>query len=570
MDIFKGIPAAKGIAIGRAFIFQPHASPSVARRIENVDNELSNFHAGLQKADQELADVYTEAVKNTGKETAEIFQAHRMMLHDPDLLAQVELKITVDHLNGDAAFYQAAEAYAVMLENVEDEYLRARSADIRDVSARMIRILRNETAQTSLLTEPAVIIAGDLTPSDTIQFNPLYTLGFFTAKGGTTSHTAILSRALGIPAVVGAGQIAEKELQPGALVILDGDEGRLIVSPDEKTLQEYTTRQQKQSDQTRKELQAALNPAITPDGKMVEIVANIGNLADAKRAIQNGAAGVGLFRTEFSYIEKNSIPKEQELLEAYQAIFQIFGEYPILVRTLDIGGDKEMSHLDLPIETNPFLGCRGIRLCIARPDLFKPQLRAILRAGIDRNLRIMFPMVATLGEVRQAKNILRACMAELAAENKPYNPKPQLGIMIEVPAAALCADQLAREVDFFSIGTNDLTQYTLAVDRTNSSLSYLASALQPAVLRLIQRVIECGHQAGIWVGLCGELAGDPQAIPVLLGLGLDEFSMNPAAIPQAKEVIRKWHTGKAKAISAQVMSCETLEQVQDLLLSFQN
>jgi phosphotransferase system enzyme I (PtsI) len=339
----------------------------------------------------------------------------------------------------------------------------------------------------------------------------------------------------------------------------------LIIDPDVPTLDKYRRLQAQQLKSVDLDRSAALTPAITKDNKHIQVVANIGNLADATSSITNGAEGVGLLRTEFSYIEKNLVPTEEEMVAAYRDIFHTYGGYPVVARTLDIGGDKEIPHLKLPLEANPFLGCRGIRLCFARPDLFRPQLRAILRAGVGTNLCIMFPMVATVGEVRQARGILNECMAELLSEDLPYNPRPQVGIMIEVPAAAVCADQLAREVDFFSIGTNDLTQYTLAVDRTNPGLSYLVSALQPAVLRLIKQVIDSGHLAGIWVGMCGELAGEPLAIPILLGLGLDEFSMNSPAIPRAKKTLRQWDTREAQSLAEKAIHCETPQEVEKLV-----
>jgi phosphoenolpyruvate-protein phosphotransferase len=564
MQILKGIPASKGISIGPGLIYQPSLPPPTTVTVDDAQQEYLRTLDACQKAKADLDVVYQTAMQSVGQESAEIFMAQRMMLDDPELLETVEQKILTEHINADAAFYAAAEGYAQALEALSDEYLRARAADIRDVTRRVVRILQNKPVYGAQLARPTVILADDLAPSDTMQFNRAFILGFFTAGGGTTSHTAILSKALGVPAVVGGGKVPDS-LTETTTLILDGDAGLLIIDPDEATLAEYSRRQQELANAARQEALSALQPALTRDHHPLEIAANIGNLSDAINAIKIGAEGVGLLRTEFSYIEHNAVPAEEDLVRTYSAIFHTFGEYPVVVRTLDIGGDKEMPHLKLPVESNPFLGVRGIRLCLVRPDLFRPQLRAILRAGVNVNLRIMFPMVAVASEVRQARAILGECMDELERENLPYHHTPQVGIMIEVPSAALCADQLAKEVDFFSIGTNDLTQYTLAVDRTNSDLSHLVSALQPAVLRLIQRVIEAGHAAGIWVGMCGEMAGEPLAIPILIGMGLDEFSMNPPAIPRAKEIIRRWDTGSARVLAERAVQCETPEQVEDIV-----
>lgn len=563
MQVIKGISAAKGIAIGPGFHYKPARLVPVRQRVEDAAAELERLQAALEQSDAQLAEIHAASRASVGETASEIFTAHRMMLHDPDFLGSVRTTIGAEQLNAEAALYQAAEAYAEMLEGLADEYLRARAADVRDVSMRIIRNLRGETIGVASLLTPSIVLAEDLAPSDTVQFDREKLLGFFTALGGPTSHTAILSRALGIPAIVGAGQLPVLAGQP--TLILDGDSGQLIVDPDEATLERYRSLQRDQRVWLESERAAASAAAITRDGKRVEVVANIGNLADARSALAHGAEGTGLFRTEFSYLEETAIPNEQDLVRAYREMFEMFGNLPIVVRTLDIGGDKEIPHLGLPQETNPFLGNRGIRICLSRPDLFKPQLRAILRAGVGSDLFIMFPMIASVSEVQAARAVLNECCAELEAEKAEFNRAPKVGIMVEVPSAALCADQLAKTVDFFSIGTNDLTQYTLAADRTNAKVAHLATAMQPAVLRLIKQVIDQAHAAGIWVGMCGEMAGDPLAIPILLGLGLDEFSMNPPSIPQAKALIRNWDIRQAIQLAERALECESPAEVETLV-----
>lgn len=564
MQVINGIPAAAGIAIGPGFHHKPARFAPARVHITDAETEIGRLEAAIEQSGKELEEIYEAARAAVGEDAAGIFGAHLMMLRDPDLLDAAKQTIDTERINAEAAFHEASEHYADLLQNLTDVYLQARAVDVRDVSARVIRNLHNETVDISSFSVPSIVFAEDLTPSDTMRFERKKLLGFFTAKGGATSHTAILSRALGIPAVVGAGTVPEFASSENTF-ILDGDSGRLIIDPDETTLARYLEIQQSQRKKLAEERAAAFVVAITRDGKRVEVAANIGNLDDAKDALSNGAEGAGLFRTEFSYLERAVVPDEDTLVDEYRAIFEAFGDLPVVVRTLDIGGDKEVPHLGLPEETNPFLGHRGIRLCLSRPDLFKPQLRAILRAGSRSKLFVMFPMIASIQEIRETRKLLEECQAELERESAEYNQNPKVGIMIEVPSAALCADQLAKVVDFFSIGTNDLTQYTLAADRTNSKVSHLATAMQPAVLRLIKQVIDQGHAAGIWVGMCGELAAEPMAIPILLGLGLDEFSMNPTSIPQAKAIIRAWDMRQAALLAEHALRCETPSDIQNLV-----
>lgn len=568
MEIITGIPASRGLAIGPGYIYQVEKYIPERETISEPQKEIQRFHAAKEKADEALKDLIEKAKKSIGKEAADIFSAHRMILQDPEFNNDIEKTILNDKLSAEFAVYRASEAAAEMMENLVDEYFRARAADIRDVSIKVIQFLIGHSVDDVSLEEPAIIFAQDLAPSDTMKFDRSLILGFCTAMGGSTSHTAIISKALGIPAVVGIKEIPKK-LGSKTTLILDGNNGKIIIDPDENTLSEYHQKQEALEDQSQHELALAHEPAITKDGHRVEVVANIGNLIDAEDAIDKGAEGVGLLRTEFSFMEQKTVPNEDALVKTYQKIFKVFYNHPIIVRTLDIGGDKDVPHLSLSVESNPFLGNRGIRLCFDRPDLFKPQLRAILRAGVNTDLYIMFPMISAISEVRKAKSELEECMSSLEKDQLVFNHNPKVGIMIEVPSAAICADHFAKEVDFFSIGTNDLTQYVLAVDRTNPDVAHLGSELHPAVLRLIDQVIENGHKAGIWVGMCGELAGNETAIPILLGFGLDEFSVTPSLIPSTKAIIRKWDRQTARTIAEQALNCESAEEVKRLVEKYQ-
>jgi phosphoenolpyruvate-protein phosphotransferase len=413
------------------------------------------------------------------------------------------------------------------------------------------------------LPEPCIVLAEDLTPSDTAQLDRRNVRGFCTAKGGKTSHAAILARSLGIPAVVGAGT-AVLEIPPETPLILDGDKGLLIVNPVHETILEYKARQRRRQDARALALASAQEPAVTRDGHTVEVVANIGAVDEVEIVLQKGGEGVGLLRTEFLYLNRNTPPTEDEQTNAYQGIAKALEGRPLIIRTLDIGGDKPLPYLPLEHEDNPFLGHRGLRLCLAHPEMFRTQLRAILRAAAHGNIKVMYPMVTDVQEVRAAKEHMQAARQNLDQRGIAFG-EPETGIMVEIPATAIAADLFTPEVDFFSIGTNDLTQYTLAADRTNTKVQDIADPLHPAVLRLIANTIRVAHDAGIWVGLCGELAGDPLAAPLLLGLGLDEFSMAPAAIPAVKSVLRRWSLEDAKRLAPQVLACESAAAVRQLL-----
>jgi phosphoenolpyruvate-protein phosphotransferase len=552
------------VAIGPVALFQQEDLSFKSSLVENPQAEWERIGAVLKAAEEQLRSIYEKALKETGEAQAMIFEAQMQMLSDPELLEAIEKSIREEKNNAETALMNNAEHYAGMLEAMTDEYFRARAADIRDVARRCLRILLGKPQVDVTLHQPSIVAARDLTPSDTVRMDKSMLLGFCTAEGGATSHTAILAKALALPAVVGAGEAA-LSLADGESLILNGRTGECISSPDEATLKVFEQTQKAEKDRAVVELSAAEKPAITVDGRRVEVVANVGSVADAEKAVQSGAEGIGLLRTEFLYLDRKTEPDEEEQYQAYKAIFDIMGERPVVIRTIDVGGDKELPYIDLGHEDNPFLGWRAIRMCLDTPAFFKTQLRAILRAAVGHDIRIMFPMIAAVSEVKLARALLDEARAELKAAGKPFGEKIQVGIMVEIPAAAVMADQFVKVVDFFSIGTNDLTQYTLAVERTNKKVAHLSNALDPAVLRLIGKVIEEGHKGGVWVGMCGELAGEPKAIPVLLGLGLDEFSMAPALVPHAKAVIRESNTEACKKIAAEVLNLPGYAEVDEYL-----
>jgi len=567
MKILHGVPASRGIAIGPAFLFKKTDIHFERNTIKNVAEELQRFESALEQAKLQVAGLIEKAKLKTDADTASIFQAHAMMLEDPDYLASIQELITVSNLNAEAATSDATEKYAGMLDAMEDKYLRARAADIRDIGMRLLHILlKVADFPTEGLDRPAILLAEELTPSDTISLDKKLVLGFCTSGGGPTAHVAILARELGLPAVVGIGSEI-MDIQEMSLVMLDGDEGTLVVEPDPAAIEIKRAQSSRLTMKGNEAKKRAREKAVTKDGHRIEVVANIGSVESAATALDAGAEGVGLLRSEFLYLERTHLPDEEEQYQAYRAILDTFGDKPVILRTLDIGGDKELPYLTLAKEMNPFLGLRAIRLCLAKPEIFKPQLRAALRAGSERNLKLMFPMVATLAEVCSAKKILEECRQELLAEGLPVADHLEVGIMVEIPAAAITADYLAPEVDFFSIGTNDLSQYTMAADRTSSAVSGLANPFQPAVLRLIRDVSTAAHNHGKWVGMCGELAGEPLAIPLLIGLGLDELSMNPPAIPMAKQLLRNLTNDEARKVAEAVLRMKSPEEVRQWLES---
>ncbi|WP_091187732.1 phosphoenolpyruvate--protein phosphotransferase [Paenibacillus catalpae] len=566
----KGIAASEGYAIGRAVILREEVVPEGISYIEAGEEaaELTRFDSAVASARGEL-EALLDRMKADGREKeSEIFEAHLMLLEDEELIGAAQERIRSQRYKAEAAMNEAGEEVADMLAALDDEYLRERAADVRDVSRRVIRKLGNRSesdglqASSAAANEKSILFAFDLTPSDTAQLDPSVIGGFVTAAGGRTSHSAIIARSVGIPAIVGAGEGA-LHIENGQLIIVDGAAGLVLVDPKDEELARYQALQQQAAGKRALLDQYRGQPSVSADGHQVELVANIGSVQDARQAQELGAEGVGLFRTEFLYMGRPDLPTEEEQFKAYKEAAEAFGPgSPIVIRTMDIGGDKELPSLQLEKEDNPFLGYRAIRICLDRPDLFKTQLRAVLRASAHGNLKIMFPMIATLGEWRQATALLEQAKQELRSENIAFNEQIEAGIMIEIPAAAQMADRFAREVDFFSIGTNDLVQYTMAADRMNPKLGYLSDPLHPPVLRLIDRVIRAAHKENKWVGMCGEMAGTPVALPILLGMGLDEFSMSASAVLPARALLSRLHRSKLASLSEAVLDLDDAEAVR--------
>ncbi len=558
----QGIAAAEGIAIGPAFCYAPPALIIPARKARAAGDELARFEAACSQAHAELEELKAILTGRADAESAAIFEAHAMILQDPMLHNAVKERVMAGEIV-EAAVQAAVENLAAMLARMDTELFAMRAADVQDVGRRVLRILLG-IPDTSLdaLKIPSIIVAQDLTPSDTVSLKPEMTLGFCTAAGGLTSHTAILARTLGIPAVVGLGHEALAVIKDGTPLVLDGASGTVIVSPGRRTVAHYHDLQQAQAARMAQVQALAASDTYTADGYRVEVGANIGDVGSARDAVSFGAEGVGLLRTEFLYLQDTRPPTEERQVEVYRRIFEAMEGRPVIVRTLDIGGDKPPTYLDFPEELNPFLGWRAIRICLDDLPLFKTQLRAILRAAVGHRALIMFPMISALEELRRAQVVLDEVIGELAAEGLDHATDVPIGIMVETPAAAAIADILAAECDFFSIGTNDLTQYTLAVDRTNQRVAHLFQPLHPAVLRLIKQTIDAAHEKGKWVGMCGELAGMKKAIPILLGIGLDEFSMVPRAIPEAKWLIGQLTLEQARQIAAHALSLGTADEVE--------
>lgn len=563
----SGIAASPGVAIAPVVHYQPTIIQAQEYYVDNIELEWQRLQTAIQAAKQEVQTLLAHASIQIGDTEAAIFDAHLLFLEDPVLLAAVEQRIKEQRMNAEAAWQTVVDEIASSYRTLEDTYLKERVDDVVDVGQRVLRLLAGTVAPVLDLPEPVILLANDLTPSDTVGLDATKILGICTTSGSATSHSAIIARTLGIPAVLGVdAQVLQ--LQDGTLMALDGESGKAWVEPEADILSLLADKQKTWQTAQQQAKAQAQQPAITRDGKQVKIFANIGSIADVQAAVSHGAEGVGLLRTEFLYLGRTSPPTEEEQLAVYQAIAQVLEQRALIIRTFDVGGDKPLPYLRPQIpEANPFLGCRGIRFCLQHQDLFKTQLRAILRASIGQNIKLMLPMIATVAEVRAVKEILQAVQAELRQANILLDQAIALGVMIEIPSAVAIADQLAAEVDFFSIGTNDLSQYVMAGDRTNPQVANLADAMQPAVLRMIQQTVQAAHSAGIWVGLCGELAADPLATPILLGLGLDELSVNPPAIPAIKQTISQFSVVASEAIAVSALQQDCADQVRVLVAS---
>lgn len=562
--MYKGTGASPGIALGRALVIEHSELVIEKKTIENIDEEIQKLESAVKVSKEELTKVKEKALDELGEHEAEIFEAHLLVLEDPELIGSAISKIRDEKVNADYALNEIKEMFVAMFESMDNEYMRERAADIKDVTNRVLRhILGIKVVDLAGLDEEVVLIAHDLTPSDTATMNKNMVLGFLTDIGGRTSHTAIMARTLEIAAVVGLNDITKK-VKDGDYTVFNGDTGEVIVNPDEETKAKYTSLKE-EFEEYRKSLELLKGQAsITTDGRHVELAGNIGSPNDVEGLIKNDAEGVGLYRTEFLYMDKeDSFPTEEEQYEAYKAVLEGMNNKPIVIRTLDIGGDKELPYFEMEAEMNPFLGYRAIRLCLDRKDIFKTQLRALYRASVHGKLRIMFPMISSLEELLDAKEVIKEVLKELDAENIAYSNDVEVGMMIEIPSAAVISDVLAKHVDFFSIGTNDLIQYTCAVDRMNQKISHLYNQFNPAVLRLIKMVIDNAHKEGKWVGMCGESAGDQRMIPILLGFGLDEFSMSPISILPARKLITSLSYADMQKFADEVLAMGTAKEIKE-------
>lgn len=564
-SIIQGIAASSGIAIAKAYRLEAPELHVEKREVTAIEEEIKRFDQAVEISKQELEKIKEHALKELGEDKAEIFAAHLLVLSDPELINPIKDKVTTEKVNAEFALDETAKMFISMFESMDNEYMKERAADIRDVTKRVLAHLLGVTiSNPSLISEEVIVIAEDLTPSDTAQLNRQFVKGFTTDIGGRTSHSAIMARSLEIPAVVGTKNITST-VQNDTMLIVDGLDGVVIINPTPEQVEEYKEKQQKYEQQKQEWAKLVSEKTVTADGHHVELAANIGTPEDVAGVLKNGGEAVGLYRTEFLYMGRTELPSEEEQYTAYKEVLERMEGKPVVVRTLDIGGDKELPYLHLPKEMNPFLGYRAIRLCLEEQDIFRTQLRALLRASVHGNLKIMFPMIATVEEFRQAKAILLEEKEKLVSENVQVADSFEIGMMVEIPSTAVMADVFAKEVDFFSIGTNDLIQYTMAADRMNERVSYLYQPYNPAILRLIDNVIQAAHKEGKWAGMCGEMAGDSIAIPILLGLGLDEFSMSATSILPARTQLKGLSKEEAASFREQILSLSTENEVEALV-----
>lgn len=564
----NGIAASDGVAIARAYLLVESDLSFERDKVADVDAEINKFRNAIDTSKVELTKIRNNAEDNIGPDKAAIFDAHLLILDDPEIIKPVEEKISNEQVNAPTALTDVTSQFVTIFESMDNEYMKERAADVRDVSKRVLaHILGVTLPNPSMIDENVVIIGNDLTPSDTAQLNKEFVQGFVTNIGGRTSHSAIMSRSLEIASVVGTKSITE-EVQQGDMIIVDGMTGEVIINPTEDEVIAYQNKRERFFKDKEELKKLRDEETTTVDGVNVELAANIGTPEDLNGVIDNGAEGIGLYRTEFLYMGRDEMPSEDEQFEAYKSVLQEMDGKRVVVRTLDIGGDKELPYLNLPEEMNPFLGYRAIRLCLNEPEIFRPQLRALLRASTYGKLSIMFPMVATVQEFRDAKALLNEEKEKLIKEGVEVAEDIELGIMVEIPATAALADVFAKEVDFFSIGTNDLIQYTMAADRMSERVSYLYQPYNPSILRLVKQVIDASHQEGKWTGMCGEMAGDATAIPVLLGLGLDEFSMSAISVLKARRQIKGLSQNEMRELANRALDCVSADEVEDLVQSY--
>ena len=568
--MITGIPASPGIVFGKALVLKEEKIVLDTQKIseDQVEAEVARFYAGREAAVEQLNSIHQRALKSLGEEKAAIFEGHLMILEDEELEEEIIDYLRSNKVNASVAASKIIDQQVEMLSEIDDEYLKERAGDIRDIGNRLIKnILGMHIVDLGDITEESILVAYDLTPSETAQLNLEKVLGFITDIGGRTSHTSIMARSLELPAIVGTNNVTAR-VNTGDYLILDAVNNRVYVNPTQAEIDELKTLEAKLAEEKAELAKLKDLPAVTLDGHKVDVVANIGTIRDCEGAHRNGAEGVGLYRTEFLFMDRDQLPSEEEQFIAYKEVVEAMEGRLVVLRTMDIGGDKELPYLNLPKEMNPFLGWRAVRIALDRREILHAQLRAVLRASAFGKLAVMFPMIISVEEIRELKSVLETLKAELCAEGKAFDENIQVGVMVETPSAAVNAKFLAKEVDFFSIGTNDLTQYTLAVDRGNELISHLYNPMSPSVLGLIKQVIDASHAEGKWTGMCGELAGDERATLLLLGMGLDEFSMSAISVPRIKKLIRHVNYQEVKALADEALQKPTAAEIEQLIQAF--
>lgn len=568
--MISGIPASPGIVFGKALVLKEEKIVLDMQKIKDsqVDEEIARFYAGREAAVEQLNSIKERAYQSLGEEKAAIFEGHLMILEDEELEEEIIDYLRSNHVNAAVATNVVIDQQVAILSEIDDEYLKERAGDIRDIGNRLIKnILGMHIVDLGEINEEAILVAYDLTPSETAQLNLDKVLGFVTDIGGRTSHTSIMARSLELPAIVGTNNVTEL-VNTGDFLILDALNNVVYVNPSQEEIQRLKALQAKLADEKAELAKLKDLPALTLDGHRVDVVANIGTIRDIEGAERNGAEGVGLYRTEFLFMDRDQLPTEEEQFIAYKDVVEAMNGNLVILRTMDIGGDKELPYLDLPKEMNPFLGWRAIRIALDRREILNAQLRAVLRASAYGKLAVMFPMIISVEEIRELKSVIEELKVELRNEGKVFDENIQIGVMVETPSAAVNAKFLAKEVDFFSIGTNDLTQYTLAVDRGNELISHLYNPMSPSVLNLIKQVIDASHAEGKWTGMCGELAGDERATVLLLGMGLDEFSMSAISVPRIKKLIRNVNYQDAKLLAEKALQQPTAAEIERLVIDF--